>query len=204
MASDPRNPLLGLDTPPATLQDSLQSLVGGGVPVQRNSAELDRYYERSPRFRIRNLLRRVRGEPQAQSMGLLGLAYPESKRLFGLLPSQEERIIVRDEGEQPERVDRETLMHEFGHVADFRKKYPEAYEAVQAVRPEGRNPAEHYADAFMSAISLLQDEASHNPRVVERLVPLMDQDVPGTRTMLETLLRDPLYRKHPLARRGLL
>jgi hypothetical protein len=82
----------------------------------------------------------------AANRGLLGIAFPTGDVLIG------------DKG------DRETLAHEFGHVLDFRKRFPGAEKDIQSVRPEGISPAEHYADVFESAVTFLQGEVSRNSR----------------------------------------
>jgi hypothetical protein len=207
MASDPRRPLIG--GPPETLKDTLQALVGGGVRVDRDTEEIERRYQNDLQFRvpraIRGLLSRARGQEPEPTGTLDGLAWPESKRMLGLLPGQEERVLLRDSSDYfSPRHDRETLMHEFGHIADFRKTFPEAYKAVQAVRPKGVSAAEHYADVFMVGMSFLQDPASRleSARVT---IDSFDRSQPGTKAIIEALLQHPLYRQHPLAgRRGLL
>jgi hypothetical protein len=180
------------------------------VRVDRDTEEIERRYREDLQFRVpravRGLLDRVRGREPEPTGTLDGLAFPESKpRLLGLLPGQEERVLLRDEDDYyHQRHARETLMHEFGHVADFRKTFPEAYKAVQAVRPKGVSAAEHYADAFMVGMSFLQDPAS-GLESARATLDSFELSQPGTKAVVNALLQHPLYRQHPLAgRRGLL
>lgn len=173
MASDPRRPLIGVP-PPETLQDSLQALVGGGVPVHRSGAALE----------VLGLGSRLQG-----SGGLLGAALPFGKN----------RVFLRPEGAQPEREARGTLMHEFGHVADFRKAFPDAARVISETTPEGEIPEEHYADTFLAAMRFLQSPVPEQAR--SRLIQTMPRE---QQAMLQALLRHPLFADHPMAQRGLL
>ena len=198
MSSDPARPLLG--APPATLQDSLQALVGGSVPVEQNSGALDRRYKLDPRMLLLRAARHLRGTPTGG--GLLGMAMPASQRAFGLLPDQQEKVVMRDAGDYAStRQARETLMHEFGHVADFRESFPHAARVVDRTVPKKGERAEHYADAFMGAVRFLQDPVSQHPRAAGRLWGTLSE---AEQAMARDLLRHPLYGGHPLGAQGLL
>jgi hypothetical protein len=169
VASDPRRPLIG-PPPPATLADSLQSLVGGGVNVKER-----------PRL-----------------LGLLDYAYPGRKERDGLLGVAFPRSFVAVQ----DMNDRDTLMHEFGHIADFRKQHPDVAQEIKRLTPQGEKPAEHFADVYMSAVGFLQGQASRRPEVAQRVLAMLEQNLPGAERLVASLLRDPLYREHPLNQQG--
>jgi hypothetical protein len=192
-----------LDPPPETLQDSLNVLVGGNVRVDRSTEEIERRYREDLQFRVPRAIRgavdRLRGrEPEETT--LLGLAFPESKPLLGGLlgKGQDERIILRDEDDPTDFRPRETIMHEFGHIADFRKVFPNEAKLIAQTTPKGKSRAEHYADTFMHVMDFLQGPQSRQLRTAGRLVGMMPAQ---ERAVLVALLQHPLYANHPLNQR---
>jgi hypothetical protein len=194
MASDPQRPLIG--GPPETLQDSLQALVGGDVRIQHSSKRLD--WDQRLRALNRAAGSLLRGQrPSGEKRITLGLAYPELPGLLGRIGR--EKIVFRDQGERPEDENRGTVMHEFGHIADFRKVYPQVEASIKEHTPAGESPAEHFADAYMEAIKFLQGPQSHDPRSAARIMErVLEANAPGSQQLVEALLAHPLYADHPL------
>jgi hypothetical protein len=120
---------------------------------------------------------------RGQRTGLLGMAFPRST------------VLMRDAG------DRETLAHEFGHIADFRRSFPEVERDVKAATPEGESPVEHFADVYMTAVTFLQGEGSRAPGT-QRAIQALDRSLPGFQEVVGALLRHPLYERHPLNEPG--
>jgi hypothetical protein len=186
VSSDPKRPLIGgfiprprrgalaPETPPVpqTLVDSLQVLTGGGVNIKERPGLLGLMHRILPG-------RKDRG-------GLLGIAFKYPDGLIG----------VQDIN------DRDTVAHEFGHIADFRNKHPGVADAIKRLTPEGEPDKEHFADVYMSAISFLQGQASRRPDVAARVLDNIDLNLPGSRMLVQELLRDPLYAQHPLNQAG--
>lgn len=193
----------GLLDPPETLQDSLQVLVGGGVRVDRDSQEIERRYREDLQFRVPRAIRkatdRLRGR-ETEQRELMGLAWPETKPVLGGLlgKGQEERVLLREEDDFTDPRPRETIMHEFGHIADFRRVFPDEARLIARTKPKGKSGAEHYADTFMLAVDFLQTPTSHNPRSASSLIGRMPVEA---RAVMAALLQHPLYANHPLNQR---
>lgn len=160
------------DRVPMSFVDSLQAMVGGGVRVRPESKLLA----------VQNFLRQLFGQdPRA------GQAIP--------------RNIVMLEG-TPES-NRQTTQHEFGHIADFRNILgKEGSEALRLMTPEGGDPAEFFADVFMTSVDLLQQIAENtNPAATLSVMKMIDADpVMGeaVRSMIRHLLQQEVFADHPL------
>lgn len=105
------------------------------------------------------------------------------------------------------------LAHEFGHRYDYEQRVRAAQNgngrgewAIDSVRAAGgmpsygnyaaRNRGEHAADAFANAVSYLR-ATDRNPDGAN--ISAAELAVPGTFAVVQRLLREPIYAKHPLA-----
>lgn len=199
MSSDPRNPLLGLGQPPATLQDSLQALVGGGVPVKESTPRIEFW---SLPFRLRGAIQGLLGEGDVgDRLGAAARGWRGGALLGAAFPFGDNRVLLRPD--RPESEARYTRMHEFGHVSDFRKAFPEAARAVERAsgNMSAREKREFYADTFAQAMRFLQNAGSQSEKEQQIRVGNMP---PEQQAMVRELLRHPLYAQHPMAGQGLL
>lgn len=123
---------------------------------------------------------------------------------------------------QPDEERRRVMMHEFGHAFDFRKIAPQLRAAVgkrfgQAEAAGGyqaTSPSEHFAEAFQNSVDvlsslkdLLQDPSTRYAKLTPKqrkeffddYVSSEDKWRPGTKEIVDYLLRQPTYAKHPFA-----
>jgi hypothetical protein len=103
---------------------------------------------------------------------------------------------------------RHTLAHELGHrwQAHARNQLAMLWSGVSSIRDPKRygyrEQSEHQAEAVAFAVSFLQTTASSQEPFSAPMALLDHYEllVPGTRTMVRYLARQPLYRDHPLRR----
>lgn len=69
--------------------------------------------------------------------------------------------------------------------------------------PKNGGAYEHFPEAFANAIDFLRTTAPHHPdptlpHAVSGTLAQYEREVPGTKAMLDMLLKEPLYARHPL------
>jgi hypothetical protein len=148
-------------------------------------------------------LYRLFGRPRA-AVGLIGPRGRVAGRLGEYIAGRDS--LALDPGRMTGKTQlRHALAHELGHRWQGRSKAELAalWSGVPPIRDPKRygygDTAEHQAEALAFAINFLQTTAAGTS--ASAALPLLDHYellVPGTRTMVRYLFRQPIYRKHPL------
>lgn len=114
---------------------------------------------------------------------------------------------IRSNGAVPEgyRSVRDIGVHEIGHL--FMAENPDVYSALATSfeankvlnwdKYSASDRREHAATVFMEALNRLQ-ASRDKPALARVLLQRADEAVPGTRSMMEILLRKPIFAQHPL------
>lgn len=112
---------------------------------------------------------------------------------------------VRVRSDMSGRQLRNTLVHEAGHVLDFRDLFPGLEEEVKAgfgkvdkKNTFAKDETEYFAEVFDRGLHFLQQTVETDPEDALGRLERSDSINPGTRTMVEHLISSPLFETHPL------
>ena len=144
---------------------------------------------------------RYEGSRAGGYKGLVTADDPETIRMWG--------------SPNPEQA-RNLLLHESGHVLQFASGQKDmdlarAIFGVQMARdPKNEMPMdkaqevypEWFADAFRSGINTLNSVMEADPSKGDDAIDRAEQEIPGTKAVVEWLLQQPIFARHPIAQRN--